>query len=75
MGCVAIWPATVPRMCSHREVALLALPVENLLDPCREAQEEEAEEVDRFASVASAFCMTMRVTNTPSMMQDSCMCH
>ena len=74
VGCVAIWPATVPRMHSHREVALPALPVENLLNLCREAQEDEAEEVDRSASVASASCTTTRVTNTPSTMQDSCMC-
>ena len=74
VGCMAIWPVTVPNLCSHREVALLALLAENLLNPCREAQEEEAEEVDRSASVASASCMTTRVTNTPSMMQDSCMC-
>ena len=72
---MAIWPVTTPNLCSHKEVALLALPEENPLNPCKEAQEEEVEEVDRSASVASAFCMTMRVINIPSMMQDSCMCH
>ena len=71
---MAIRPVTVPKICSHKEVALLALPEENLLNLCNEAHEVEAE-VDRSASVASAFCMTMRVINTPSMMQDSCMCH
>ena len=75
MGCVAIWPVTVPKQSSHKEVALLALPVENLLNPCTEAQEIEDVAVDRFDSVASAFCTTTRVTNTPSTMQDSCMCH
>ena len=74
-GCVAIWPATVPNLYSHREVAWQALPEESLLNPCKEAQEVEAEEVDRSDSVASASCMMTRVTNTPSTMQDSCMCH
>ena len=74
-GCVATWPATVPNLLSHREVAWLALPEESLLNPCKEAQEVEAEEVDRPDSVASASCTMTRVTNTPSTMQDSCMCH
>ena len=74
-GCMAIWPATVPNLYSHREVAWLALPEENLLNPCNKAQEVEAEEVDRSDSVASASCTTTRVINTPSTMQDSCMCH
>ena len=72
---MAIWPVTVPKRPSHREVALLALPVENRLNPCTKAQEVEDVVVDRSDSVASAFCMMMRITNTPLMMQDSCMCH
>ena len=75
MGCVVIWPMTVPNLCSHRGVALLALPEENLLNPCNEAHEVEVEEVDRSGSVASASCTMTRVTNTPLTMQDSCMCH
>ena len=75
VGCVAIWPATIPKMCNHREAALLALPGGNLLNPCNEAQKEEDVEVDRSDSVASVSCMMTRVTNTPLMMQDSCMCH
>ena len=74
VGCVAIWPATVPRMRRHREVAFLALSVGNLLNPCRKAHVVEAEEIDRSGLVASASCMMTRVINTPSMMQDSCMC-
>ena len=27
VGCVAIWPVTVPKKCSHREVELPTLPV------------------------------------------------
>ena len=74
VGCVAIWPATVPRKRSHREVAWLALPVENPLNPCNEAHEVEEEEDDRSGSVASVSCTMTRVTNTPSTMQDNCMC-
>ena len=72
---MAIWPVTAPNLCSHREVALLALPEENPLNPCKEAHEVEAEEIDRSDSVASASYTTTRVTNTPSTMQDNCMCH
>ena len=75
VGCVAIWPATVPRMRHHRGVELPTLPVEVLLNPCSEAHVAEEEAIDRFDSVASVFCMTTRVTNTPLMMQDNCMCH
>ena len=76
-GCVVIWPATVPKLvkCRRREVALPALPVEVRLKPCKEAQNVEAEEVDRSDSVASVSCTMTRVTNTPSTKQDSCMCH
>ena len=51
-GCVAIWPATVPRMQRHREVAFLALSAVKLLNPCKKAQEDEEEEVALYASVA-----------------------
>ena len=76
-GCMVIWPATVPKLVRHRcrEVALPALPVEVRLNPCKEAQEVEAEEVDRSDSVASVSCTTTRVTNTLLTMQDNCMCH
>ena len=51
MGCVAIWPVTVPNQYSHREVAILALPVENSRNPCKKAQEDEDVEVARYDSV------------------------
>ena len=53
-GCVAIWPVTVPNpgIFSHREVATLALLVENSLNPGRKAQEDEEEEVALYDSVA-----------------------
>ena len=77
VGCVVMWPATVlkPVMHRRREVAMLALPVEVRLNPCKKAQEAEEEEVDRFDSVASVSCTTMRVINTLSTMQDNCTCH
>ena len=75
VGCVAIWPVTAPKICSLREVVLPTLPVENLSNPCNEAQEAEAEGIGRSGSVASASCTMMRVTSTPSMTRDSCMCH
>ena len=75
VGFVAIWPVTVPTMYSHREVELPTLPEEDLFNPCRKAQEAEAEGIGRSDSVASASCMMMRVINTPSMIKDSCMCH
>ena len=74
-GCVTIWPVTVPKYPNHREVALLALPKEDRLNPCKEAQEFDDVEVDRFDSVVSVFCMTTRVINTPSMKYGNCMCH
>ena len=74
VGCVAIWPVTAPKICSRREVVLPTLPVENLSNPCKKAQEAEAEGTGRSGSVASASYMMMRVTNTPSMTRDSCMC-
>ena len=74
VGCMVIWPATVPRMRRHREVAILALSEANLLNPCRKAHVVVAEGTDRSDSVASMSCTTMRVINTPSTTQDSCMC-
>ena len=73
VGYVAIWPVTAPTMCSPREVVLPTLPVENLSNPCRKAQEAEAEGIGRSDSVVSASFMMMRVTSTPSMTKDSCM--
>ena len=51
VGCVAIWPVTVPKICSHREVAILALPVESFLNPCKEAQKDVDVGDDRSDSV------------------------
>ena len=71
VGCVAIWPVTVPNLLSHREVALPALPEENLHNPCIEAQEVEAE-VGLFDSGASMSCMTRLGMSTQWTMQVNC---
>ena len=75
VGFVAIWPVTVPKIYSHREVAVLALPVGSFLNPCTEAQKDVAVEDDRSDSVHLTSCMTTRVINTPSTMQGNYMCH
>ena len=74
-GCVAIWPATVPKMRRHREVAFLALSAENLLNPCKKAQEDGDEEVALYASVASMWYMMKRETSILLMMLANSMCH
>ena len=52
-GCVAIWPVTVlnPVMYSRREVAMLALPEEDFLNPGTKAHVDVVV-VDQFGSVA-----------------------
>ena len=75
-GCVAIWPATVPKpVASRREVAQAALPVERSSNPSIKAHSVAEEEVGKSGSLASMFCMMMRVTLTPLMKQDNCTCH
>ena len=73
VGCVAIWPVTVPspRVRRHREAAVLALPVENFLNPGIKAQEEE-EGVERFGSGASMSYMTRLEMNIRWTMEVSC---
>ena len=73
VGCVAIWPVTVPspRVQRHREAAVLALPVENSLNQGIKAQEDE-EGVERFGSGASMSYMTRLEMNTQWTMQVSC---
>ena len=52
-GCVAIWPVTVPKPGIHslREVAMLALPVENSRNPGKKALKTE-DVVGQFGSEA-----------------------
>ena len=76
VGYVATWPVTVPKLEQRRrEVAMLALPVENSSNPGTKAHSVVEEEVGKSGSLASMSCTTMRVTLTPSMSQDSCTCH
>ena len=72
---MAIWPVTVlnPVVHSPREVAMLALPVEDSLNPGIKAQ-EDVDVVGKSDSRASTSYMTMRVILTPSMMQSNCVC-
>ena len=74
-GCVAIWPVTIlnPVVHNHREVAMLALPMEDSLNPGTKGQ-GDVDVVGKSDSRASMFCTMMRVILTPSTMQDSCMC-
>ena len=73
VGCMAIWPATVPNpvMHSRREVALLALPKRDFLNPGIKTQEVE-EEVERFVSGASISYMMRPEMNTRWTMQVNC---
>ena len=75
VGYVAIWPATVPRMRRHREVAFLALSVVSLLNPCRKAQEDVVVEVALYASVALMLFMMRKETSIQLMMLVNFMCH
>ena len=72
-GCVAIWPVTVPKpvICSLREVAVLALPVEDSLNPGKKALKIE-DAVGQFGSEASMSCMTRLEMNFQWTMQVSC---
>ena len=71
VGCVATWPTIVPSLLSHREVAWLALPEENLLNPGTKAQEVE-EEVGQFDSGVSTYYMTRPGMSTRWTMQVNC---
>ena len=64
-----------PRQHSHKGVAMLCPPVEDFLNPGTKAHKEDVEKVGKSGSLASMSCTTMRVTLTPSMSQDNCMCH
>ena len=75
-GCMAIWAVTVPKLEQRRrEVAMLALPVELSPNPGIKAHNMDEEEVAKSGSLASMFCMMMRVTPFPLMKQDNCMSH
>ena len=77
MGCVAIWPVTVPspRVQRHREVAVLALPVENSLNPGIKAPSVDEAVDGKSGSVPSMSCTIPRVLNTQWMTTDKSMSH
>ena len=76
-GCVAIWPVTVPKpvMHSHREVAILALPVEDSHNPGKEAHKEDVAVVGKSGSVPLMCCMMGTGMNIPWTMQVNCTSH
>ena len=53
VGCVAIWPMTVPALAVRRRVVAALAPLEEVRpDPGNQAQEEEEEEDGMFTSAA-----------------------
>ena len=71
-GCVAIWPATVPKLeRRRRQVAMPALPVEHSLNPGKKAQEDVAE-VARCDLGALMCCMMRAGIPIPWMIQVNC---
>ena len=77
VGCVAIWPVTVPNlvMHSHREVALLALPVEGSLNPGKKAHSTDEAVEGKSGSVPSMCCLMRTGMSILWTMQASCMSH
>ena len=71
MACMAIWPVTVPKQPSRREVEMLSLPVEHFPNLDKKVQ-KLVEEVGQFVSRASMSCMTRLGMSTQWMMQDNC---
>ena len=75
VGSVAIWPGIAPTPATSRwEVVQLALPVEHFPNLGKKVHNMEKDEFGKSGSLVSMHCMTMKVTLTPLMMQDSCMC-
>ena len=72
VGCVAIWPMTVPKPEQRRrEVAMQALPRKKFLNLGTKAQEVEAE-VGLFDSGASTFYIMRPGMSTRWTMQVNC---
>ena len=77
MGCVAIWPVTVPKMDmhSHREVAMLALPEEDSHNPGKKAHSVDEAVEGKSGLVPLMCCMMGTGMNIPWTMQVSCTSH
>ena len=76
-GCVAIWPVTVlkPVLCSLREAAMLALPVEDFLNPGKKAHSVDVA-VDGKPNLVPLMCCSMGTgMNIPWTMQGNCTSH
>ena len=66
MGCVPTWPVTVLKQHNHKEVAMLALPVEDSRNPVRKGQGIVVVE-GRLGLVLWESCMMKRDMNIPLM--------
>ena len=77
VGCMAIWPVTVPspRVRRHREAAVLALPVENSLNPGIKAHSVDEAVDGKSGSVPSTSCTMRTGMSIPWTMQVSCTSH
>ena len=64
MGCVAIWPATVPNQLSLKGVAMLCPPVEDSHNPVRKDQ-GIVDVGGRLGLVQWGLCMMKRDMNIP----------
>ena len=72
VGCVAIWPVTVPKISSsHREVEFLSLPVEDSLNPAKKGQ-GTVEEEGRLGSVQWGLSMMRRDMSIPLTIKVNC---
>ena len=73
VGCMAIWPVTVPtRVHSRQVVAVLALPQVLHSNPGIQAQSEEEAVEDQFDSGFSLYYMMRMEMSTPWTVQVSC---
>ena len=72
VGCVAIWPVTVPKQSSHKGVAMLCPPVEDSHNLGKKAQ-KDVDVVGQFVSGASISYMTRLGMSTQWTMQVNCM--
>ena len=71
VGCVAIWPVTVPSSdSSHREVEFLSLPAVDSLNPAKKGQ-EIVEEVGKLGLVRWGSCTMKRDMSIPSTIKDN----
>ena len=76
-GCVAIWPATVPRLapCRRTGVAMQALPAGLSHNLGKKAHREDVVVVGKSGLVPLMYCMMGTGMNIPWTMQVNCTSH